>query len=219
MYILMQNNTVITGPRPWNFRAFDSALKEELNISYELPLAKTDDAPIEISSGVKIYKATTIQQPYNALIEYLHGPFWNIENDIAVGTFQIVPKPIESVKQELKSRLASNRYNREVRGVKMTMQGQQITIDTRRGDRDIFLQKYMLMPNEETISWKFPECWLTISKSELGQIVAAGAQHVQAQFAWESTVSGQIDACTTLEELAQIDIGDFKGDITQGRGP
>jgi hypothetical protein len=211
MYILIENNTVITGPRPWNYRVFKSALQEELGVNYELPLEKTDDAPVEIADGVRILKATTTQQPYDSLIEYLHGPFWDFSTGIAVGTYQIMPKDITSVKNELKNRLASNRYDRETAGVKHTIQGMQVTIDTRRGDRDIFLQKLMMMGDNDTVSWKFPEGWLTISKAELGSIVAAGAQHVQNQFAWESQVSSEIDACTTLQELTQIDIGDFKG--------
>jgi hypothetical protein len=208
MYVLVHNQIVINGPRPWNYRSFQNTLLEDLNINFSLPFTKTDDEPIEIADGVRILKATTIMQNFNSRIEYLHGPFWNFDNNIATGTYQIVEKDINVVKNDLKNRLATNRYRKETGGIKMTLQGIQVTIDTRRGDRDIFLQKLMMMGDGDTVDWKFPEGWLTLTKTELQLVVATGAAHVQGQFNWEASVSAQIDAATTLAELDAIDIGD-----------
>ena len=208
MYVLINNEIVINGPRPWNYRSFESSLSEELGIQYELPLQKTDDTPIEISSNVRILKAELIAQSYNNKIEYLHGPFWDFSSNIAIGTYQILEKDPQIVKNDLKLRLAYNRYFKEIAGVKAPIQNTLVTVDTRRGDRDIFLQKYSLMGDNDTVKWKFPEGWFILTKPELGIVVASAANYIQSQFNWEESVSAQIDAATTLQELDAIDIGD-----------
>ena len=84
------------------------------------------------------------------------------------------------------------------------MQNVEVTADTNRGDRDIFIQKYLLMNENDVVTWKFPETWLNLTKLELGLIVAAGAAHVQNAFEWEDALVNQIGNCTTLEELDAI---------------
>jgi hypothetical protein len=208
MYVLIKNNSVVNGPRPWNYRSFQNSLIEELEIQYTLPIRKEDDLPIEIEDGVRLLKVNMTEPNFNSKIEYLHGPFWDFSGDIALGTYQIVEKDIENVKKDLKSKLASNRYRKETAGVKTVVQGIEVTIDTRRGERDIFLQKLMLMQDGSTVDWKFPEGWLTLTKQELIGIVGVGANYVQTQFNWEASVSNQIDSATTLQQLDAIDIGD-----------
>ena len=61
------------------------------------------------------------------------------------------------------------------------------------------------MSDTETSNWKFPEGWLTLTKSELGQCVSAGATHIQSCFDWEKNYTDRIEAATTKEELLQIE--------------
>lgn len=203
-YVLINDNFVINGPRTWNARSFESTLEDDLEITYKLPLQKTDNDPIVIDENTRILAAQLVYPSHNEKIEYLHGPFWDYSDDFATGTFQILPKDIDWVKSNLLTAVAGIRYNREVSGANTVIQNTTVTIDTSRGTRDIFVQKYLLMGDTDTVQWKFPEGWLTITKAELGSVVDAGVKHVQSQFDWEVTKSTEINNCVTLEELDAI---------------
>ena len=60
------------------------------------------------------------------------------------------------------------------------------------------------MGENDVVNWKFPEAWLTLTKSDLGIAVNAGVAHVQAQFNWELAKNEEIDACTTAAELDAV---------------
>jgi hypothetical protein len=184
-----------------------STLQDELGISYNLPSNKTDDTVINISDTVKIYLATLdYSTPYNPRIQYLDGPYWDYSTGVAVGTFVARDNPIESTKAYMKSIVATNRYNKEVAGTTANIQSTVVSIDTDRTTRNMFFQKYVLMGADDVVSWKFPEGWLTLTKTDLGDIVAAAVNYIQIQFDWESIVVTQIDSATTLAELAAINL-------------
>lgn len=207
MFVIVSQGYVIDGPKPWSFRAFEYTLKNELEITYSLPTVKNNNEPIVINNDVKILYARYDMPPYNPKIEYLDGPFWTFSSTEAVGTFQVKPADVEWVKTELKKQLAYNRWAREESSTTAVIQGHTLTIDTRRGFRDIFLQKYQLMADVDTVAWKFPEMWLTLTKADLGIALQAIVVHIETHFNWEAGVSATIDACTTLAELDAVDIG------------
>lgn len=204
MYVLINNNQVINGPRSWNYRSFESTLEDELEITQKLPMQKTDNDPIIINEETKILPATLIYQDFNSRIEHLDGPFWDFSDTLATGTFVIKPNNIDAVKSDLIAQVAAIRYTKETAGIKLTVQNTEVTVDTARGNRDIFVQKYLLMGENDTVQWKFPECWLTLSRSDLGFIVSSATAFIQDQFSWEESKALEINACSTLEELNEL---------------
>lgn len=207
MYVLVSNGYVINGPRAWSYNSFMGTLRDELNITYNLPRDKTDDTVINISDTVKIYQAVLdYSTPYNPRIQYLDGPYWDYTSGIAVGTFVARDNPIESTKAYMKGIVAANRYTKEVAGTTVTIQNTTVSIDTDRTTRNMFFQKYVLMGAEDMVMWKFPQGWLNLTKTDLGEIVTTAANYIQTQFEWESIVVTQIDMATTLAELAAINL-------------
>lgn len=205
MYVLVSNGRVLNGPRAWSFRSFQNTLSEELEITYSLPAVKTDNSVIHINETVKIYPAVLDETtPYNPKIEYLDGPFWDFSNDVATGTFTAKLHDLETLKLHLKSIVAANRYVKEIAGIKHTIRNTQVTIETDRDTRNIFFQKYLLMAENESVTWKFPETWLSLSKAELGGVVSAAATHIENQFIWESNKIFEIESATTHSELDAI---------------
>ena len=101
--------------------------------------------------------------------------------------------------------VAVKRYVKEVAGTKATVQNTEVTVDTSREGRNVFVQKYSLMKTGDTVNWKFPEGWLTLTKIELGTIVTAGQTHIQSFFDWEKDYSDQIDAAQTKQDLLDIE--------------
>jgi hypothetical protein len=207
MYVLISDSMVINGPKAWSPKSFQNTLRNELNIEVSLPQSKTDNLPIFITETVKILPASLdYSVEHNPKIHYLHGPFWDFTNDFAVGSFTPQDYSVEFVKGSLKSKIASTRYDREVAGFTTTIQNTQIKVDTSRDGRNIFIQKYLIMSENETVDSKFPEGWFTLTKSELGTIVTGITNHIEFHFNWEASTSLQIDAATSLAELDSIPI-------------
>jgi len=205
-YVLVHNGFVINGPRAWNYRSFESSLEEDCEITYKLPMSKNDEEIIEIDANTKIYAAELVYPSYNSKIEYPHGPFWDFSTGKAIGTFQVLSTPIELIKNTLKSKVSEIRWRKETAGMITNVQGTDVFVDTSREMRDVFVQKYILMNDNETVQWKFNSGWFTLTKTEINSIAVAIANHIQTQFDWEVSKNAQIDVCTTAQELDAINL-------------
>ena len=212
MYVLIHKNRVVVGPMGWNRAMFDAALKRA-KITQTLPRVAPEQLPLVIDQDTKIMQASLVYQEYNSKIEYLHGPFWDLTGDQAIGTFEIKETPVEQIKAKLIQDAAAARYDKEIAGVKATIQGLEVTVDTNRGSRDVFVQQFLLMGENDVSSWKFPEGWLSLSKQDLGLAVAAGVAHVQAAFDWERSKIEEINAATTPAQLDAVVIVEAQPEI------
>lgn len=205
-YVLVHNNFVINGPREWNYRSFESSLEEDCEIQFKLPMSKKDEEIIEIDENTKIYAAELVYPSYNPKIEYPHGPFWDFSTGKAIGTFQVLKTPVDLIKSALKEKVAEIRWRKEILGTQTTIQSIDVLLNTERVKRDVYAQKYLLMADDETVQWKFPQQWLTVTKQEMKQIVDCIDSHVQNVFAWEVNKIAAIDSCTTAKQLDAINL-------------
>lgn len=213
MYVITHHHDydeVLLGPIEWNPRFISSVLQSDLDLLYRPNVLASDEKkiPYEILPNVWARKVIEQKEEYNPKTQTLIGPYWTYpkktdanSEDYAIAEYRATDKPLEIVKSELKELVAAERYRKEVSGVKVTIQNTEVTVDTNRGDRDVFVQKFLLMSDTDTVEWKFPEAWLILTKAELGTIVAAGAAHVQNSFSWELAKASEIDACQTHAEL------------------
>lgn len=204
MYVLIYKDRVISGPRDWNRAMFSGALEDVGIRDVLLPRVAVEELPYIINNDARIAECRLEYPPYNQKIEYAHGPFWDFSEPVAVGTFQLVPHPIDVIRDYLRGQAAIERYEKEVRGIKVTVQGQEFEISTARGDRDIYAQTAAYLADDANVNWKFGRVWLTINKTELQSIAAAVAAHVQSAFSWESAKVQEINSTATVEELDAI---------------
>jgi len=215
MYVLVHKERVLVGPRDWNRPIFEDAL-ERLKLQTLLPRRDPQTLPIVIDEDTYITNAAIVIPPHNERIETYHGPYWNFENkDLAVGTYEIKYKTLGSIRELLTNEAANERYRKEVAGTKTTIQDLEVSLDTSRDGRNIFLQKYTLMGEDDVVNWKFPEGWLTLTKAELGAIVFVGATHIQGAFDWEKAKVEEIEAADTVEELDAIVIVEQEEEVEQ----
>lgn len=209
MYVITDHNTqnfVILGPIEWKPRYISDILSDELD--QDIVVTQTDETrvPYDVVPGVTIRKCISVYEELNPKIHRHEGPFWvyddaNTEYQ-AVATWENRDKDINQVKSDLKNDVSNIRWTKEAKGVTLTIQGIEVWCDTARINRDIFLQKYTIMPDNTTINWKFPNnIWLELTKAELGTIVTEGSLYIQSCFDWEAEKSAIIDNCTTLTEL------------------
>lgn len=209
-YILVENRkTVLLGPMPWRHRFIQSEL-DDLEINYTVSPTEPNGY-LKINNTIEIFPATVTAPEHDPLYHALAGPFWTFTNNVATGTYNKIDKKLDHIKADLKSLTATERYKKENTPFKMIVQNIEVTIDASRDNRNIFVQKYSFMNDNETVNWKFPETWLTLTKSELGSIVFAGANHIQTQFDWEVSVSQQIDNATTIDQLKSIATNNLEG--------
>ena len=204
-YVLVQNNeTVILGPIFWNFRMFQSELRDEFDLEVSIP--QSNEGVYKINEGFSIIPVEETVPSHNTKIEQLAGPFYTFTDTLATASYNVVPKSIESVKSELKTIVASNRYGKEVAGTKVTIQGKEISVSTTRGDRDIFLQALQL--GDDGKNWKFDEGFFVLSIVELQSIVGAIVGTVQGAFDWEASKISEIDSAESLEVLDAINLSE-----------
>lgn len=207
MYALIENDQIQVGPREYH-RGFFKAFLDKKEISFELPYSY-NGGTIEITEDVKIVPvAFAITPEYNKFTEELSGPTYDLTQTPIVQTYGVVPRGLDAAKESLKAELASLRYKQEVAGVKVTIQGQEVTIETNRGDdRNIWFQSIILLPEGATKRFKFPVegIWLDLTKEEISTIVQSIMTHVQTAFDWESGFVSLIESASTKEELEAID--------------
>jgi hypothetical protein len=207
MYAVIYDNKVLVGPMNWNRGMFQGAL-ERKGIQYPLPRTAPNNLPLTINEHAKIMRVDEIRPQMNPLVEFYYGPLWDITEEAAIANYEVHDSPIESMRYNLKQVAAQARYNKEVLGTTVTIQEQTVTIDTNRGARDIFVQKYLLMADSDLVNWKFPETWLTLTKQDLSLAVQAGAQYIQSCFDWELNITEQIDLAETKEQLLAITVAE-----------
>lgn len=206
MYAIVHKNRVILGPLAWAQKYYTDVLKIRHRIQANIPGQAPEQLPYRVDADTTIHLVTENKPEIDAMVEYHYGPLWDLTSDVVVANYDIVPLPIESARNNFKALAAHERYKKEVSGTKTTVQGIEVTCDTSRDGRNIFLQALSLMPDGGSSNWKFPEGWFTLTKAELTQVVYAGAAHIQAAFDWEKDINDQIDAAQTAEELKAIEI-------------
>ena len=205
MNAVIYDNRVLVGPMNWNRGIFQGAL-ERRGVQYSLPRTAPNNLPLTIDEHAKIMQVEEIRPELNALVEYYYGPLWDITETKAIANYEVHDTPIESARYNLKQLAAQERYKKEILGATVTIQEQTVTIDTNRGAKDVFVQKYLLMAESDTVNWKFPETWLTLTKSDLGLCVTAANQYIQQCFDRELNISEQIDQSQNKQELLAVTI-------------
>jgi len=203
MYALVHKGKVISGPRDWNKAFFEFLLKRKKIDFGHIPRNPTAELPFTINSDTKIYPVEILKENLNELIEYHRGPLWQINENVAIATYEVIEIELEFAKGNFKQLLAAERYIKEIAGTTATVQNTEVKIDTSRDGRNAFIQKYISMSNDDVANWKFTEGWLTLTKEELGVIITAINNHIQGTFDWEKEISDQIDSEISVNDLVK----------------
>jgi hypothetical protein len=206
LYAIKHKNRVISGPLAWAQKYFETVLKVRHRIDANIPGKAPENMPYVINEDTSIHEVTQNEPEIDTMTQEYHGPFWDLSSNVIVANYEVRDLDIAIARNNFRAVAAFERYKKEISGVKTEVQGIEVTADTSREGRNIFIQKYILMSENEIVNWKFPEAWLTLTKQELGVIVDAGANHIQSAFDWEKNINGLIDAAQTAEELHAIEI-------------
>lgn len=207
MYGLIHNEKIQVGPRSWNYAFFKEYLDDNSLSASTLPL---NEPRVSIyGDGWKILRVTEMNVPQiDQTFEMNVGPFWTIHEDRITGSYTKKDKTVDQVKGGLKAIVAANRYAAEVKDISFTFgDGQVVVLFTNREDRDIYLNTYIIMGDEETVSFKFKHGTFRqgVSKSELSEIVALLRSQVKAAFEWETEKAIEIDSYDNIIDLKLVE--------------
>jgi hypothetical protein len=208
MYAIVHKGRVVLGPLAWAQKYYASVLKVRHRIDANIPGQAPEVLPYTIDENTTIHEVIENKPNIDQMTQYHYGPLWDITGSVVVANYEIRDQEIESARNNFRAVAAFERYKKEISSVKATVQGIEVTADTSRDGRAIFLQKFLLMGDTDTVNWKFPEAWLTLTKAELGAVIQTGAMHIQSAFDWERNINLQIDAAQNGEELHAIVIAD-----------
>lgn len=206
LYAIKHKNRIVSGPLAWAQKYFATVLKIRHRIDATIPGKAPENMPFVIDEDTSIHEVIKNEPEIDTMTQAYHGPFWDMTEDVIVANYEVHDLEISSARNNFRAIAAFERYKKETSNVKVEIQGMEVTADTSRDGRNIFLQKYTLMNENDIVNWKFPEAWLSLTKQELGFLVQAGAAHIQATFDWEKNINDQIDAAQTAEELHAIEI-------------
>ena len=122
-----------------------------------------------------------------------------------VQAWEIIPRPVEVVRQAQIDRLAAYRWHRETGGVDLPDGG---AIDTTREAQAQVSSVFNALSSGmiESVEWKSRLGWVTVTLAEFGLIAGMVAKHVQACFSAERAVTLDIEAAETVDDLAALDI-------------
>lgn len=225
-YILVENRQIVhLGPIPWRHRFIQSEL-DDLEVSFTVSPAEM--GYVRINDNIEIFPVgEAIGDAGDSKWEDPVGPTWSfVEEEIelprpeympeemrtpttwkreAIPTWSKQDKPLDQVKGFINNDVAAKRYVKEAAGTQVEIRpGVTVTADTSRDGRAIFVQVFATMADNATVDWKFPEGWFTITKAELGAVIAGGFTYIQSQFDWEKGFTDRVDAATTIPALKAI---------------
>lgn len=208
MYVITHHHDydeVLLGPIDWKPSFIASVLQDDLDLDQKPTILVSDveKVPYDILPNVRVRKVEVVEEEINNKIQRHEGPFWTYTDEIGTATFVAVDKPIDLVKGELKSIVASERYNKEVEGITHTVNGTDVFVSTDREGRKIYFEKLVSI-GDTPIQFKFADQFVSVTKSDLQSVCTAIETHVQQSFDWEVEKNTGIDACTTLEQLDQF---------------
>jgi hypothetical protein len=205
MYAVIYKNKVIVGPMSWNRAIFQGSL-ERRGITNTLPRVAPEELPYVVNADAQIMAVEEVRPELNPMVEHYYGPLWEITETKAVANYEVHDTNIEFARNNFKSQAAEERWKKEIAGTKVTINDVEVTLDTTREGRNIFIQKFVTMSDDATVNWKFPEAWVQLTKSDLQTVINTIDSHVESCFDWEKSIVLQIDGAETKEELVAIEI-------------
>lgn len=207
LYVLINNNSIIYGASPWNAGMFKWNIENDLEmVCPPLPQKVGDDFILNIDENTKILPAVLEYPNYNQKIEQLAGPFWEFTDTQAIGSFNVVDKPVLIVKNELKNSLANNRYQYEIKGTTVILNEKEYNIPTDRDSRNIYVQKILSMDETSASQFKLNGDMLELSKNDFVNILKSIDTYVQSAFDKEAEIINIIESTEDLTTLDGISL-------------
>lgn len=212
-YVLVHNGEVIYGPVHWHSDLINPYL-ENLGVTQLLPetivarqrnLVPTNE-PLSITENIKIYKVELLnEQPEDSYFNDNGNIIWDFSTGIAEGTYVVIDKPVAKIQETLLGFIYSKKLEMEDLGMDLTINDTSVNIHTGIISFLALHEKYILLQEGESCWFRFNHnVWLNINKNDVLNIMNSVSQHRKLKDEWEHTLTTQVLAATTVNELQQI---------------
>lgn len=205
------------GPLRWNTDRANNMLAEKTDMEYRFPndiimyqkgLLPQDDTPLSVNDNLKLYKVEYTDSPeIDGVFQYHNDLEWVLDTGKAVGTYFVIDRTVEEVKEFLHGSLSAKSYEKQVNGTKLTVQGKSVNVNTDMFSRNVLHQRWSLMGDSASEEFKLNDGeWFTLTKSELNEVLSGINAHIKTVMAWESGIASQINNSTTINELKLVEV-------------
>lgn len=205
-YILAENRQIIhLGPIHWRYRIIQSELNE-LEVAFTLP--QIEQGYIKISDTLEIFPITQENIPiYDTSFEILSGPFYNYAEKSVELYYNVSALDLTAIKQNLKQRVSTERYRKEISGTSIKINGVEIKLDTTREGRIKYSS--MMYAGANSINYKYNNEFILLTTADVENIINSINEHIQKQFNWEKNMFDTIDS-STIDDLKVLQIEETK---------
>jgi hypothetical protein len=209
LYALVHDNQLILGPIKYNYMLINYEL-EQLEINSRLTSNSYNQVPIQFDEKTFLVYATQVYPDYDGRYKKITSPSWSIqkENELpskVLFEYFTEDRTLEEVKNELKSIVPNERWNKENTTVKILVQNTEVEVSTSRDNRLSLMAKLLSLPGP--YNFKFGEnLWMEITSNDLQSIILAIDAKVQEAFDWELAKIQEIDSCETVEDVWNVEI-------------
>lgn len=208
LYVVTYHNQVILGPIQWDASYISRILEIDLELE-ERPLILPSDytkVPFDVIEYVRIRHAEEVKPYHNIKTQKLVGPIWTFNETTGTATYTVQDKSVTELTMYIKESLADARWRKEVSGFDYTVGDDILNVSTSRNDRGVFAEKLLASQIGQTgsVQWKQGEKWITLTDSDLTNIVNQINQHVQDSFDWELEKLKECNSFDTVKQLSEF---------------
>ena len=166
------------------------------------------DSPLKINDNVNMYMVQYEDQPQlDNFYQYHEGLKWVVRDGKAVGTYEVISRTLDEIKNLLHNQLSNKSFNDQVAGVDLTVHGASVKVNTDLVSRTTLFQRFSMMDEAASEEFKLNNGdWFTLTKNEASEVLVGINNHIKLVLASESLTANQIDLCLTIEELKQVEI-------------
>ena len=203
MYALINGQELLLGPISFNYRMINSVLEEELEVDFRVTSQDYQSVPLSFTEDIKILPTRNDIPEYDPRFQTVSQTSHEITETEVVFIYTVADKSLKQIKEEYKTAVAPERWNRENTTVTVTINDNEITVSTSRDNRLSIVSK--LLSGDGPYNFKFNDgVWVEISKTDLQTILTEIDTVVQAAFDWELAKLAEIDACVDGEEVYAV---------------
>jgi hypothetical protein len=203
MYALINGQELLLGPIAFNYRMINSVLEEELEVEFRVTSQDYQNVPITFTEDIKILPARNDIPEHDPRFQTVSQTSHEITETEVVFIYTVADKSLKQIKEEYKTAVAPERWNRENTTVTVTINDNEITVSTSRDNRLSLVSK--LLSGDGPYNFKFNDgVWAEISKTDLQTILTEIDTVVQAAFDWELAKLAEIDACVDGEAVYAV---------------
>ncbi len=205
MYALVKGSFIVLGPIQFNYRLINSALEDDLNLSFTVGPLDYMNVPLSITNDVKILPVYNSIPPYNGNTHYPNMMGWEVTEELLTYNYEILEISLDKHKEYYKKQITDMRWNKEDGGqIQLTIDDNEITVSTNRETRSQLASKISSMSENIRRRFKFNNIWVEMSLNEMQTVIEEIDNYVQEQFDWEYTKHSEIDLCTDYDSIVEI---------------